>query len=62
MGALFRFAFMGLALGYGACWLMHRLTGDDAWRRRGTEVLKWGVVIVMLGLGVFVLRRGAMFI
>ena len=60
--AVFRLLFIALVAAYGICIFLHRSTGEAIWRRRATEVLKWGVVAGMLGFGFVILRRAAVFI
>ena len=62
MMVLFRSAALWLLLAFLACAALERLTGDAIWRQRGRQVLKWGVVMGMVFLGVLALRRGAVFI
>ncbi len=60
--ALFRLLFIALVVAFGVCTLLHRTTGEPIWRRRGREVLKWGVVVGLLAFGMVILRRAAVFI
>lgn len=62
MGALVRFLFLGMALGFVASWLMYLHTRNVVWRQRAINVLKWGVVLGLLGFGALFIRRAAVFI
>ncbi len=62
MGALIRLAVLGLVAGFVVCMVLHRSTGNPIWRQRAMEILKWGVVLGLLGFGGFILRRAAVFI
>jgi len=62
MMALIRFVFLALVVAFVACIVMSRLTGDPVWRQRGMQVLKWGVVLGLIGFGTFILRRAAVFV
>jgi hypothetical protein len=62
MMAIFRLAALWLVIGFAACTVLHTLTGDAIWRQRARGILKWGVVLGMVLVGLLVLRRGAMFI
>ena len=62
MGAVFRLLTLLLIGGFVVSMLMHKVTGEPAWRQRAMQILKWGVVLGMCVLGLFVLRRGAVFI
>jgi len=62
LGALVRFLFLGMVLGFGASWLMYMQTRNVVWRQRAMNVLKWGVVLGLLGFGALILRRAAVFI
>jgi hypothetical protein len=62
MGALIRFVFLLATGAFVGCLLMHRVTGQAIWRQRSIEVLKWGVVLGLLGFGAFILRRAAVFV
>lgn len=62
MGALVRFLFAGMLLGFVASWLMYLNTRDLVWRQRAMNVLKWGVLIGLLGFGALFIRRAAVFI
>lgn len=60
--ALFRLFFMICGGAFLACMAMYTLSGEPIWRQRAMQVLRWLVVAVLLLIGLFVLRRGAMFI
>jgi hypothetical protein len=62
MGAVFRLLGLLLVGSFVVSMLLHTLTGDAVWRQRAMQVLKWGVVLGLIVMGAFVLRRGAMFI
>ncbi len=62
MVALIRLAVLALVLGFLVCMLLHRATGNIVWRQRAMEILKWGVVLGLLGFGAFILRRAAVFV
>jgi hypothetical protein len=62
MGALVRFLCLGMALGFVASWLMYLQTRNPVWRQRAMNVLKWGVVLGLLGFGAVFLRRAAVFV
>jgi hypothetical protein len=62
MMVLFRGLALMLLMGFGACTLLHKLTGDAAWGQRARQVLKWGVVLGLCFVGLVVLRRAAVFI
>ena len=60
--ALIRLAATLLALGFGLSMLMFKLTDEPIWRQRATQIGKWGVVLGLIVIGLFVLRRGAVFL
>ncbi len=62
MMALIRFVFLALVVAFVACIVMSRITGDPVWRQRGMNLLKWGVVLGLIGFGAIILRRAAVFI
>jgi hypothetical protein len=62
MGALIRFAVLALVGGFVVCMMLHRTTGEAIWRQRAMEIVKWGVVLGLLGFGGIILRRAAVFI
>jgi len=62
MGAAFRLMAMLLGLGFLACMVLHKTTGEAIWRQRGTQVLKWGVALALAFFGLLILRRAAIFL
>ncbi len=62
MGALFRLAVLVLGVGFAACLIMHKTTGDLVWRQRAIQVLKWAVATGLVFFGVLILRRAAIFV
>jgi hypothetical protein len=62
VGSLVRFLFLGMVLGFVASWFMYLQTRNMVWRQRAMNVLKWGVVIGLLGFGAVILRRAAVFV
>lgn len=60
--ALVRLLAMGLGLGFLLCMGMFTLSGDAIWRQRANQFLKWAVVLGLIVVGLFVLRRAAVFI
>ncbi|HET6787503.1 MAG TPA: hypothetical protein VFW84_06850 [Aquabacterium sp.] len=62
MGALIRSLFLLTVLAFFGSLAMHRVTGDAVWRRRAMDILKWGVVLGLLGFGAVILRRAAVFV
>jgi hypothetical protein len=62
MMVIFRGVALMLILGFGACTLLHRVTGDPEWGVRAQQLLKWGVVLGLCFFGLIILRRAAVFI
>ena len=60
--ALLRLIGTGLLVAMLACMAMHQITGDAVWRQRAKQVFRWVVVLALCVIGLFVLRRGAVFI
>lgn len=62
MGVLFRGLFVILGLGFLLCMLAFTITGEQIWRQRAIQALKWGVVLGLSFFGLFILRRAALFL
>jgi hypothetical protein len=62
MGAVFRLLTLLLIGSFGICMVLHTLTGEAIWRQRAMQILKWAVVLGLSVVGLFVLRRAAVFI
>jgi hypothetical protein len=62
MMVVFRSVALLLLLGFGACTVLHKVTGDVVWAQRARQLLKWGVVLGLCFFGLVILRRAAVFI
>ncbi|HET6789649.1 MAG TPA: hypothetical protein VFH49_16925 [Aquabacterium sp.] len=60
--ALVRLLVMAMGLGFLLCMGMFTLSGEPVWRQRAIQILKWAVVLGLCFVGLFVLRRAAVFI
>ncbi|MGE5450451.1 MAG: hypothetical protein ACM3VZ_01235 [Acidobacteriota bacterium] len=60
--AVVRLLVMVLGLGFVLSMGMFTLSGEPIWRQRAMQILKWAVVLGLCVVGLFVLRRAAVFI
>ncbi|MCC7544563.1 MAG: hypothetical protein RLZZ369_672 [Pseudomonadota bacterium] len=60
--ALLRLVLMAMGLGFLLSMGLFALTGNTVWRQRAMQILKWAVVAGLCVVGLFVLRRAAVFI
>lgn len=60
--AYVRLLFLALVAAFAVCMVLHRLTGNIVWRQRAMGIVKWGVVVGLIGFGAIILRRAAVFV
>ncbi|HYR26320.1 MAG TPA: hypothetical protein VEQ09_10855 [Aquabacterium sp.] len=60
--ALLRLIGLGLALAFLLCMTVFTVSGEPVWRQRAMLALRWLVVLGLGVIGLFVLRRAAVFI